>query len=65
MIYRNGDWKTYSPFTMMARTPLVLFVFYLYYLSGDPMFLIINTIVLVGLVATAVGIVSQRRELVA
>jgi len=55
----------YSPFTMMARTPLVLFVFYLYYLSGDPMFLIINTIVLVGLVATAVGIVSQRRELVA
>ena len=25
---------------MMARTPLVLFIFYLYYLSGDPMFLI-------------------------
>jgi len=62
-IYRNGDWKKYSPFTMMARTPLVLFIFYLYYLSGDPMFLIINAIVLVGLVTTAVGTLLQRREL--
>ena len=61
MIYRNGDWKKYSPFTMMARTPLVLFIFYLYYVSGDPMFLIINAIVLVGLVTTAVGTVLQRR----
>jgi len=33
VVYRNGDWKTYSPFTMMARTPLVPFVFHLYYLS--------------------------------
>ena len=63
MIYRNDDWKKYSPFTMMARTPLVLFIFYLYYLSGDPMFLIINAIVLVGLVTTAVGTLLQRREL--
>ena len=63
MIYRNGDWKKYSPFTMMARTPLVLFIFYLYYLCGDPMFLIINAIVLVGLVTTAVGTVLQRREM--
>ena len=63
MIYRNGDWKKYSPFTMMARTPLVLFIFYLYYLSRDPMFLIINAIILVGLVTTAVGTVLQRREL--
>lgn len=65
MIFRNGDWKTYSPFTMMAPTPLVLFVFCLHYLSGDPMFLIINTIVLVGLLTTAVGAVLQRRELLA
>jgi hypothetical protein len=62
-IYRKGDWKKYSPFTMMARTPLVLFIFYLYYLSRDPMFLIINAIVLVGLVTTAVGTILQRREL--
>ena len=34
MIYRMGDWKKYSPFTMMARTPLVLFIFYIYYLSN-------------------------------
>jgi hypothetical protein len=60
MIYRNGDWKKYSPFTMMARTPLVLFIFYLYYLCGDPMFLIINAIILVGLCTTAVGTVLQR-----
>ena len=62
-VYRNGDWKKYSPFTMMARTPLVLFIFYLYYLCGDPMFLIINAIILVGLCTTAVGTVLQRREL--
>jgi hypothetical protein len=62
MIYRNGDWQKYSPFTMMARTPLVLFIFYLYYLSRDPMFLIVNAIILVGLVTTAVGTVLQRGE---
>jgi hypothetical protein len=62
MIYRNGDWQKYSPFTMMARTPLVIFIFYLYYLSRDPMFLIINAIILVGLVTTAVGTVLQRGE---
>jgi len=62
MIYRKGDWQKYSPFTMMARTPLVLFIFYLYYLSGDPMFLIINAIILVGLVTTAVGTTLHRRE---
>ncbi|MDH3655144.1 MAG: hypothetical protein OEN21_12805 [Myxococcales bacterium] len=55
MIYRQGDWPKYSPFTMMARTPLVLFIFYLFYVSRDPMFLIINAIVLVGLVTTAIG----------
>jgi hypothetical protein len=63
MIYRMGDWPKYSPFTMMARTPLVLFIFYIYYLSNDPMFLIINAIVLVGLLTTATGTVLQRREL--
>jgi hypothetical protein len=62
MIYRNGDWQKYSPFTMMARTPLVLFIFYLYYLSRDPMFLIVNAIILAGLVTTAVGTVLQRGE---
>ena len=62
MIYRMGDWKKYSPFTMMARTPLVLFIFYIYYLSNDPMFLIINAIVLVGLLTTAAGTILQRRE---
>lgn len=62
MIYRQGDWPKYSPFTMMARAPLVLFIFYLYYLSGDRMFLIINAIVLVGLVTTAAGTAMQARE---
>jgi hypothetical protein len=62
MIYRKGDWPKYSSFTMMARTPLILFIFYLYYLSRDPMFLIINAIILIGLVTTAVGTALQRRE---
>ena len=59
-VYRNGDWPKYSPYTMVARTPLVLFILYLYYLSADPMFLIIDAIVLLGLVTTAVGTVLQR-----
>ncbi|RLB47129.1 MAG: hypothetical protein DRH23_11265, partial [Deltaproteobacteria bacterium] len=62
MIYRQGDWPKYSPFTMMARTRLVLFIFYLYYLSRDPMFLIINAIILPGLITTAVGTALQRSE---
>ena len=45
---------------MMARTPLVLFIFYLYYRSRDPMFLIINAIILLGLITTAVGTALQR-----
>ena len=60
VVYREGDWSKYSPYTMMARTPLVLFIFYLYYLSRDPMFLIINAIVLLGLATTAVGTVLER-----
>ena len=60
MIYRKGDWQRYSPFTMMARTPLVLFIFYLYYLSRDPMFLIINAIILLGLITTAIGTALHR-----
>ena len=60
VIYREGDWPKYSPYTMMARTPLVLFIFYLYAVSRDPMFLIINAIVLLGLVTTAVGTVLER-----
>ena len=60
MIYRKGDWQRYSPFTMMARTPLVLFIFYLYYLSRDPMFLIINAIIILGLITTAVGTALHR-----
>ena len=60
MIYRQGDWSKYSPYTMMARTPLVLFIFYLYYASRDPMFLIINAIILVGLITTAIGTALER-----
>ncbi len=62
MIYRQGDWPKYSRFTMMARTPLVLFIFYLYFASRDPMFLIINGIILVGLITTAIGTVLARSE---
>ena len=52
---------------MIRRFPVETnaFVYLICYLARDPMFLIINTIVLVGLVTTAVGTVLQRRELVA
>lgn len=38
----------------------VLFIFYLHYLSRDPMFLIVNAIVLLGLITAAIGTGLQR-----
>lgn len=47
-ILRNEDWKYYVV-SIYVRSGIVAFLFYVWAISDDPMFLIINVIVLVGL----------------
>ncbi len=49
LFIRNQDYKYYLP-TILARTFIVLFLAVLYLRSYDPLFLIVNGIVLVGLI---------------
>lgn len=48
-IIRNEDWHYYVV-SIYVRTVIVLFLFYLWVISDDPMFLLINVIVLIGLI---------------
>ena len=52
-ILRNEDWKYYSV-TIYVRSGITLFLFWLFYISTDPMFLVINSIVLIGLMPSIV-----------
>ena len=61
-IFRLGDWRKYSLITILAGTPLVLFLGYVYFLSRDPMFLIIIGVVAMGLIATVFGTVLDRSD---
>ncbi len=47
-IIKNEDWKYYTA-TIYVRSIIVLFLFWLFYLSNDPLFLVLNGIVLIGL----------------
>ena len=58
-IYRFQDWKYYLV-TIRARIPAVIFIFYLYYISNNPMFLIINGIVIIGLALTIIGYFKSK-----
>lgn len=48
-IIRNEDWHYYVV-SIYVRTVIVIFLVYLWAISDDPMFLLINVIVLIGLV---------------
>lgn len=52
-ILRNEDWKYYSA-TIYVRSLIVIFLFVLFYKSGDPMLLVVNGIVLIGLIPSIV-----------
>ena len=60
-MYRHRDWK-YYPVTIMARIPVVIFISYLYYLSCNPMFLLINGIVMLGLGLTIWGYFNGKKQ---
>ncbi len=52
-IVRREDWK-YYPVSIVVRSAFVLFMFWLYAVDQDPLFLVINAIVLFGLVPSIV-----------
>ena len=52
-ILKNKDWKYYSA-TIYVRSGIVLFLFWLYYVSRDPMLIVVNGIVLIGLIPSIV-----------
>jgi uncharacterized protein YjeT (DUF2065 family) len=46
---KNKDYKYYLP-TIIARTFIVIFLSALYFQTSDPLFIIVNIIVLIGLI---------------
>ena len=56
---------TYYPFSLAARTGIVIFLVFLYTIESDPMFLVLTAIVLLGLVPSYVVWARERRSSVA
>ncbi len=59
-ILRLQDWK-YYPITIQVRSIIVLFLMYLYFTSRDPMFIILNIVVLIGLLPSIYIHYFQRK----
>lgn len=57
MVYR-GDYSYYR-FSIVARTGIVIFLFVLYSIDQDPLFLVFSAIVLVGLVPSYYVIATE------
>ena len=53
------DYK-YYPYSVFIRTFIVIFLFFLYARSDDPLFLVLNGIVLVGLVPSIYTLIRER-----
>ncbi len=51
---------TYYPFSIAARTGIVVFLFFLLTIDGDPMFVVFAAIVLVGLIPSYVVYFRER-----
>ena len=51
---------TYYPYSVVIRTVFVIFLFVLYGMSDDPLFLVLNVIVLIGLVPSYFVIARER-----
>lgn len=56
----NRDY-TYYPYSIVARTGIVVFLFILYTIDQDPLFLVFNAIVLLGLLPSYFAYFSERR----
>lgn len=58
MVYRDD--YTYYRFSVVIRTVFVVFLTVLYFMSDDPLFLVFNLIVLVGLVPSYFVVARER-----
>ena len=56
----HRDYRYYS-YSVYIRSFFVLFLFYLYSRSADPLFLVLNVIVLIGLLPSIYTLVRERR----
>jgi hypothetical protein len=52
----------YYPYSISIRGFFVLFFFFLYFRSDDPLFLVLNVIILVGLVPSIYTLAFDRRS---
>ena len=52
LFVKNKDYKYYLP-TIIARTFIVIFLSVLYFRTNDPLFIIVNIIVLIGLIPSS------------
>lgn len=60
LFIKNQDYKYYLP-TIIARTFIVLFLSFLYFKSNDPLFIIVNIIVLIGLLPSYYVYFTSKR----
>jgi hypothetical protein len=58
MVYRRD--YSYYRFSIVARTGIVIFLFVLYSIDQDPLFLVFSAIVLVGLVPSYYVVLTER-----
>lgn len=50
----------YYPYSVYIRSFFVIFLFFLYFRSNDPLFLVLNTIILVGLLPSIYTLARDR-----
>ena len=61
MILYHKDFKYYG-FSIAARTIIVAILFWLYSLTSNPFFIVINVIVLVGLIPSYIAILIENKN---
>lgn len=60
LFVRYEDYKYYR-YSVLARSFIVLFLLFLYYKTTDPLFLILNGIVLLGLIPSLYVILKEKQ----
>ena len=55
----HGDYK-YYPYSIYIRSFFVLFLFFLYARSSDPLFVVLNVVVLIGLLPSIYTLVREK-----
>ncbi len=61
LFVRHNDYKYYT-YSIYIRAFFVLFFFVLYWLSSDPLFIVLNAIILLGLILSGLAILREKRS---